>query len=125
VNASFSGFPVKDHLRLKVDQDDPQMFGPQGCWQAKDAPTIFVRAAFRTSNKTAELFWETAEKPGFRSEQSVTLAVVPDGKFRTYEVNLSSSAAYRGTIRRLRFDPVEAGRPGETVDVEFITGKQE
>ena len=55
------------------------MFGPEGCWQAKDAPTIFVRAAYRTTNKTAELFWETADRPGFRAEQSVKFAIVPDG----------------------------------------------
>jgi hypothetical protein len=125
MNAQDAGLPLRDHLRLKVDHDDPQMFGPEGCWQAKDAPTIFVRAAYRTANKTAELFWETSEKPGFSPEQSVRWSVVPDGKFRTYEVNLSLSAAYRGTIRRLRFDPVEAGRPGETVDVEFISSKKE
>ena len=64
-NAQDTGFPLKDCWRLKVEQDDPQMFGPEGCWQAKDALTIFVRAAYRTTNKTAELFWETAEKPGF------------------------------------------------------------
>jgi hypothetical protein len=125
VNASDTGFPVKDCWRLKVEQDDPQMFGPEACWQAKDAPTIFVRAVYRTTNKTAELFWETAEKPGFRSEQSVKFAIVPDGKLRTYEVDLSASAAYRGQIRRLRFDPVETGLADETVDVEFISAKKE
>ncbi len=125
VNAQDTGFPLKDCWRLKVEQDDPQLFGPERCWQAKDAPTIFVRAAYRTTNKTAELFWETADKPGFRGEQSVKFAIVPDGKFRTYEVDLSSSATYRGTIRRLRFDPVETGRLGETVDVEFISAEKE
>lgn len=125
VNAQDTGFPLKDCWRLKVEQDDPQMFGPEAYWQAKDAPTIFIRAAYRTTNKTAELFWETADKPGFRTEQSVKFAVVPDGKVRTYQVDLSSSPTYRGAIRRLRFDPVESGRPGETVDVEFVSARKE
>lgn len=125
VNAEDTGLPMKDCWRLKVEKDDPQMLGPEGCWQAKDASTIFVRAAYRTTPKTAELFWETAEKPGFRAGQSVKFAIVPDGKFRTYEVDLSGLPNYRGTIRRLRFDPVETGRPGETVDVEFISAKKE
>ncbi len=47
--------------------------------------------------------------------------IIPDGEFRTYEVDLSACPSYRGKIRRLRFDPVEAGRAGETVDVEFIS----
>ena len=123
-NAEDTGFPIKDCLRLKVEKDDPQMFGPEGCWEAKDAPTIFIRATYRTTNQTAELFWESAEKSGFRSEQSVKFAIVPDGKPRTYEVDLSTSPTYRGTIRRLRFDPVETGRAGETVDVEFISAKK-
>ena len=67
---------------------------------------------------------ETAEKPGVLSEQSVKFAIVPNGKMRTYEVDLSSSPMYRGTIRRLRFDPVEYGRAGETVGVEFISAKK-
>jgi len=125
VNTEDTGLPMKECWRLKVEKDDPQMLGPEGCWQAMDAPTIFIRAAYRTTNRTAELFWETAEKPGFRGEQSVKFTIVPDGKFRTYEVDLSSSVTYRGTIRRLRFDPVETGRPGETVDVEFIFAKKE
>jgi hypothetical protein len=123
VNSQDTGFPLKDRWRLKAEQNDPQMFGPEGCWQAKDVPTIYIRAAYRTTNRTAELFWETAEKPGFRSKQSVKFAIVPDGKIRTYELDVSSSATYRGTIRRLRLDPVETGRPGEKVDVEFISAK--
>lgn len=124
-NAEDAGYPINGKLRLKIERDDPQMFGPEGCWQAQDAPTIFLRAAYRTTNMTAELFWETAEKSAFRSEQSVKFAIVPDGKVRTYEVDLSGSATYRGTIRRLRFDPVETGRPGDTVDVEFISTRKD
>lgn len=125
VNAQDTGFPPQECWRLKVEQDDPQMFGPEGCWQAKAAPTMFIRAAYRTTNSTAELFWETADKPGFPTDQSVKFAIIPDGKFRTYAVDLSSSATYRGTIRRLRFDPVGSGRPRETVDVEFISAMKE
>jgi hypothetical protein len=124
INAQDGGFPQKDRWRLKIEQDDPQMFGPEGCWQAKDAAILFIRAAFRTTNKSAELFWERTDRPGFRTDQSVRFAIVPDGKFRTYEVDLSSAPTYRGTIRRLRFDPVEAGQPGETVDVEFVSAKK-
>ena len=112
-------------IGLTVSAAVPQMFGPEGCWHAKDAPTIFVRAAYQTTNKTAEWFWETADKPGFRSEKCVKIAIVPDGKMRTYEVGLSSSATYQGTIGRIRFVPVETGRPSDTVDVEFISAKKE
>lgn len=125
LNTDDTGDPIKGRWRVKTEKGDPQMYGPEGFWDAKDVPKIYIRAAYRTKNKTAELFWETAEKPGFRSEQSLKFAVVPDGKFRTYEVDLSDSATYRGKIRRLRFDPVEVGGTGESVDVEFISAKKD
>jgi hypothetical protein len=125
VNLEDTGWPIKGCLRLKVERDDPQMYGPEGCWDAKEAPRIFLRAAYRTKHQSAELFWETADKPGFRPEQRVQFMVKPDGEVRTYEVDLSACATYRGKIRRLRFDPVEAGGAGESVDVELISAKKE
>jgi hypothetical protein len=125
VNAEDRGCPANGCWRLKVEKDDPHLIGPEACWDAKEAPKVFIRAAYRTQNRKAELFWETADKPGFRPEQSVRFTITPDGAFRTYEVDMSACPTYRGKIRRLRFDPVEAGRAGETVDVAFISAKKE
>jgi hypothetical protein len=124
-NAEDTGHPVQGHLRVKVEKDDPQLFGPEGWWEAKSAPVVFVRAAYRTRNRVAELFWEKADKPGFTADQKVRFTIEPDGKFRTYAVDLSASPSYRGTIRRLRFDPVETGGAGEFVDIEFISAKKD
>ncbi len=124
-NAEDAGSPIEDHLRLKLEKDDPQLYGPEGFWDAGDAPKVYIRAAYRTTNKVAELFWETAAKPGFPAEQKVRFTVEPDGKFHTYEVDLSASPAYRGKIRRLRFDPVESGAAGDFVNLEFLSVKKE
>jgi hypothetical protein len=123
-NARDAGQPAKDRLKLLVEQDDPQMYGPEGCWKASAVPRLFVRAAYRTRNTTAELFWETADKPGFHTDQSIKFTIEPDGKMRTYSLDLSACKTYRGTIRRLRFDPVETGRPGETVEIESISAHE-
>jgi hypothetical protein len=124
INAADAGQPIQGHLRVKLENDDPQMIGPEENWPARDAPVVYIRAAYKTSNKFAEIFWETAEKPGFSPEQKVRFEVQPNGEYRTYEVNLSRSPAYRGTIRRLRFDPVESGQAGDHVDIEFISVKK-
>jgi len=124
-NAEDTRYPIKERLRLKVENDDPQLYGPEGLWDAKDVSKLYVRAAYHTKNTTAALFWETSEKPGFRSDQCVTFVIVPDGKSRTYDVDLSASPFYRGKIRRIRFDPVEMGGAGEFVDVEFISTKKQ
>ncbi len=121
VNAGDRGCPAKGCWRLEVEKDDPQMIGPEGFWDAREVPCLLVRAAYRTRNTTAELFWETTDKPGFHPGQSVRFPISPDGEFRTYEVDLSGCPSYRGKIRRLRFDPVETGRAGETVDVAVIS----
>lgn len=123
-NAEDSGYAANDGLHLKVERDDPQLYGPEASWESKDTPKIYIRAAFRTKGKTAQLFWQTAEKPGFPADQSIRFDIEPDGRFRIYEVNLFASPAYKGTIRRLRFDPVEAGHVGEIVDVEFISASK-
>lgn len=124
-NTTDTGLPLKGHLRVKTEGDDPHLFGPEGHWAAADAPTIYVRAAHHTKNAVAELFWETTDKPGFPAKQSVRFDVTPDGKFHTYAIDLSAAPAYRGTIRRLRFDPVTTGTAGEYVDIEFISTKKE
>jgi hypothetical protein len=121
VHSEDAGYPVHGHLRVKVEKNDPQMYGPEGFWDANDAPRLYVRAAHHTRNQVAELFWETTENPGFPAEQRVRFTVEADGDFHTYAVDLSRSPAYRGKIRRLRFDPVEAGATGEFVDVESIS----
>jgi len=73
----------------------------------------------------AELYFETADRPGFDPRQKVPLAIESDGQYRTYAVDLSASPYYRGTIRRLRFDPVTTGGPGDYVDIEFISARSE
>jgi hypothetical protein len=121
LNADDAGHPIKGCLRVKVEKDDPQMFGPEGAWEAKKAPVVFIRAAFHTKNNVAEIYWETADKPGFAPNQKVRFIIQPDGKFHTYAVDLSSCPLYRETIRRFRFDPVERGESGEFVDVESMS----
>ncbi|HVX10703.1 MAG TPA: hypothetical protein VHC22_05945 [Pirellulales bacterium] len=125
LNAEDAGYPIDGRLAVKVERDDAQMFGPENFWDAADVPKIYIRAAYRTKNTTAELFWQGAADEGFPANQSVRFQVEPDGRWRTYEVDLSASPAYRGKIRRLRFDPVEAGGVGETVEVESISAKKD
>lgn len=121
VNVEDTGYPIQQGLRLKLEWNDPNLLGPETTWNAKDASAIYVRAAYKTTSTRAEIFWETTEQPGFSAEQSASFEVVPDGQLRTYKLNLAAHPSYRGTIRRLRFDPVESGQSGETVTVEAIT----
>ncbi len=103
------GLPLAGTWRLHVEENDPQLFGPESSWQAADVPVIYVRAAHKTSHRSARIFWETSSRAGFPVEQSVPFEVIADGQMRTYRIDLSASPHYRNEIRRLRFDPVETG----------------
>jgi hypothetical protein len=119
-NASDTGFPIEGALRVKLDQDDPQMIGPEQWWQAKSVSTLYLRAAFHTTQTRAEVFWSVPGK-GFSPERSVSFDIVPDGKYHTYAVDLASSPSYSGTITGLRLDPVPEGSPGEIVEIASLS----
>ncbi len=121
INVADEGMPLSGAWRLHLEQNDPQLFGPESSWQAKDVPVIYIRAAYKTKQRSGTIFWETASRSGFPVEQSVKFEVIPDGKMRSYRVDLSTSPKYRGEIRRLRFDPVDTGHPGDLVELESFS----
>jgi len=122
-NATDNGWPIKGELWVKLTQNHPQMIGPDGFWKAIDAPVIRIRAAFRTTEPTAQIFWTRFDSPNFSEDKSVTFKVIPDGIYRTYKVNLSDSAGYRGVITGIRLDPEPTGHPGDYVRVKEISLK--
>ncbi len=71
------GVPLSGRWRLHLEQSDPQLFGPENSWQAADVPAIYVRAAFKTKQRSALIFWETAKQKGFPAAQSVNFEVIP------------------------------------------------
>ncbi len=65
----------------------------------------------------AQLFWATATSS--QSEgNSVHFAVVDDGQFHDYELDMSESPQWRGLITSLRFDP--SAKLGATFALDFI-----
>lgn len=121
VNVADGGFPLDGSWRIQVEKDDPQLIGPETFWEATDVPKLYLRAAYRTKNKMAELFWQTAEQRAFAPERSVQFPIEPDGEFHTYEIDLSRLATYRGGITKVRLDPVQCGELREWVRIAFLS----
>ncbi|MFZ4509124.1 MAG: hypothetical protein ACOYON_15660 [Fimbriimonas sp.] len=119
-NAKDAGWPIRDELRVSLNEQNPQLLSPTGFWRAEAAPRLVIEAAFDTTQKDGRIFWARADAPGFSGERSLPLAVVGDGKFRKYTVDLSSSPEYRGAIVALRWDPVPGGEPGALVRIRSI-----
>ena len=55
VNAHDAGWPIQGELNVSLDQDDPQLHGPVGFWQAADAGTLVIRAASQTRHGDARV----------------------------------------------------------------------
>jgi hypothetical protein len=109
-------------LHFKPSADDPQMFGPEGIWAAQDAPKLYIRAAYHTTQDRAQLFWR-APWEDFTEAKSMQFTINNDGKFHTYALDLGASPDYTGTIGALRLDPVFTAEPGGTVDIAYISRK--
>jgi hypothetical protein len=120
-NASDAGWPIHDELKVTLDQNDPQMLGPDGLWPASQAPKLYIQAAFHTPPGIGQIFWKRADAPEFSASRCLSFPLIPDDKYHTYVIDLSASPEYTGTITGLRFDPEPVGRPGDYVRVRSIS----
>ncbi|WP_395749889.1 hypothetical protein [Prosthecobacter sp.] len=119
-NASDSGWPVKDCLSVVLEQDDPQLISPMTFWQAADAPSLIIDAAFHTQQKQGTVMWQSFGQKGFSAANLLTFPLVADGHFHRHVIPLSSAASYQGGMLRLRIDPVGSGEPGAWMKVRSI-----
>jgi hypothetical protein len=121
-NAADEGSPSPGALRVRLDRSDPQLIGPEQWWQAKTAPTLYVRGAWHTRQAAAAIHWSSPGR-GFDERHRVLVNVIPDGRFFTYRIRLSASRFYSGVVTGLRLDPVVAGEIGGFVDISCISWK--
>jgi hypothetical protein len=71
---------------------------------------------FNTDDR-AQVFWATAVS-GLSEGNSLRFAVVGDGQFHDYELDMSESPQWRGLITSLRFDP--SSKSGVKFAVDYI-----
>jgi len=124
-NATDTGWPIQGELHIKLEKGDPQLIGPAGFWRAEDVPKLYLRAAFRTQRNQAQFFWKTHAEQNFNGKKSVSFTVQPDGKYRTYEIDLAKHPEYQGAITGLRLDPVFSGNEGDWVKIQFVSWRKE
>lgn len=124
-NTRDEGWPVSNHVRVRLGTNDPQMLSPYTAFTATNIPQIYIRAAYRMTNAAGRnigrLYWRPNNASNFVDARSFPFTANTNGQFRIYELNLASSNSYTGVIQQLRFDPVIGGDAGDYVDVEWIT----
>ncbi|MCY2931406.1 MAG: hypothetical protein NTV86_18340 [Planctomycetota bacterium] len=105
---------------MRLDRDDPQLLSPGFSCPAEAAPKLRIEAAFRTAQKTAQVFWRQGDKP-FAADRCLDVPIIGDGRERVYEVNLAAHHQYKGIITGLRIDPVASAEKDAFVRVKAIS----
>lgn len=124
LQAGDTGWPVSVRLRVNLASNDPTLVAPYCAYYATNVPKLYIHMACRVttpSQRTGQVFWQTAVNSGFSEARSYRFPIVADQQFRTYELNLSLSNSYTGLITRLRFDPAISGQSGDYADVAWIS----
>jgi hypothetical protein len=119
-NAKDAGWPIQGELRITPAGERASLVGPAGFWPAADGPTLYVRAAFKTGQAFARVFWSRYGEKGYAG---VVFPVKGDGEYRTYAVRLADSKEYTGNVTGLRIELVENAREGDEVRVKSISFK--
>ena len=98
----------KGNLRLSVNGNDPIMFSSTLNVNAEDYNFMRVRMKNQTSARNAVLFFITTEDGAWGGKKKFYLNISANDKdTKEYVVDLRDSA-WEGTIKQLRFDPVDA-----------------
>ncbi len=119
-NAHDTGWPVKEHMHVLLDQVDPQLISPLSFWQAADAPYLIIEAAFHTKQKQGTVMWQPHGQQGFSSANMTSFPLIADGEFHRHIIPLSSLPSYHGGMLRLRIDPVGSAEAGAWMKVRSV-----
>ncbi len=103
-------------LQTRAAGGDPYMVGPAIELEAAAAPHLEIRMR-STKGADGQVFWEAGGK-SFNETASQHFAVIADGEWRTYRLDLKEHAAWRGQITRLRLDP--SNQEGGEIAVVYI-----
>ncbi len=102
-------------LLITCTGDDPQAIGPDTSFSAEAYGAVKVRA--KTPFATpARLYFATTDAPGFAEARAVDVDIPADGAFHDVIVDLHAHPSWKGTITKLRLDPVSTGNGDFVLD---------
>ena len=116
-----AGWPIRGELEVRLERPHPQIFSPNFFMRAEAARQLTIEAAFNTGQTNATVCWRRLDNKDFVETQAQNFAVVPDGQFHRYEVNLGASPEYRGVITQLRLDVLPANNQAARVRLKSVT----
>ncbi len=113
------GYPIKNELHVDL-KEKGSMTGPPGFWKAEDVPTLYIKAAYRSSSTYGRIYWTTrGEKKS--KKKSIRFKIKPGDEYHTYKIDLSSSSDYKSIIIGLKLTPAEESGVGDYVKIKCIS----
>ena len=120
-----AGWPIMGSIELDLGKRGMAAMSPPTLWQAKDAPALYLEAAFQTERTEAAVGWSNYNgedhNPGFKLGNHAHFEIIGDGKFRTYRVDLSAEKSYRDALSYLYLKPVLQPEKGAWVKIKRIS----
>jgi hypothetical protein len=107
------------HLTAQSTGNDPSMVSPRFAIDAKVFPIIEMSMKVSSGN-TAELFFVTNADDNYDGTKSSTFAVIGDGQFHRYTLDMSAVKGWNGTITQIRLDPTDTQASVEVDNIRMI-----
>ncbi len=108
-------------LHMTADHGDPQITSPWTFVPCSEVSVLRIRMRVTptgpAAERTGQVFWDTADR-AMSEKSSASFRVQADGTWRTYDIPLTASPRWAGTLQRLRIDPVDAA--GAAIDVDTV-----
>jgi len=106
---------------IAITGADPYFYSPDNVnMSASNYKYIIIKMQNKTSDNSAQFYWNTTTSTGFSDTQMITFAIVPNDTIQRYYIlDLSTNPNWTGTIRQIRFDPIAAASSGSVI-LNFI-----
>jgi len=119
-----AGWPIMGSIELDLGKPGMAAMSPPTLWQARDAPVLYLEAAFQTKRTEAAVGWSNHNYedhiPAFEPGNHAHFEIIGDGEFRTYRVDLSAEKSYRDALSYLYLKPVLQPEKGAWVKIKRI-----
>jgi hypothetical protein len=128
-NTTDTGFPIKGELNVSLNAKKPRLIGPLTFWKADKVSKIYINAATNAKGSPGRFYFRPFgygvinNANEFPKDNYVEFDLISDGKYHTYEIDLTKSSKYKGSFIQMGLQPVTSGRDGEWIKVKSISAK--
>lgn len=119
--AMYTAPPARGLLGCYVFSTDPVLMSPGLDIPCSDIRKIKIRFKNGTAAYAGKVYFITKESGGWGEDKQVAFDVVSnDESFTEYEIDMSASRAWEGTLKQLRIDFVDKGVTSGKCEIDYI-----